>query len=376
MTARRLALGALWLALASCFDSLVTDPCATGFGATQGECVANPGGGAVDAGPDGDLASDARIGPAPDARPDAQIDAGVDARIDAGVDARIDARIDAGVDARIDAGVDAQIDAGVDARIDAAPDAAVDAGIDAPVCTPPTVLCSGSCVDRMDDPNNCGSCGRVCASGVCTAGVCTGSLRGHIIAIGHDYRSFHPAMARVIGNAIALGAAFDVRVGRWHGASTVVSQNGVTQAITSAMQRVGRPWHTVAVPASPTPGALIGVDVFVIDAQTGNGGNAQASGAAWSAEIASFLARGGVVVVLEGSAGVSYRFALGAGLYVVGAPVDATGQLTAIVDGTDVTTQQVVTPYLAETSSVSLPGSPAPAITTVAGGTIVFHTTR
>jgi hypothetical protein len=317
--------------------------------------------------------SDARA----DAMSDARADAMSDARADAMSDARADASLDASpIDALVDSPIDAAMDAATDAATDAAPDAARDAGPDAPVCAPPGLMCGGVCTDVNVDPDNCGVCNRICPSGVCAAGVCTGSLRGHIIAIGHDYLASHPAMARVIGNSVALGSAFDLGVARWHGTSTIASQTGVTQAITAGLVRIGRPWHSVALPAGPVAGAFNGVDVLVVDAQTGDGAAAEATGAMWSAAISAFLMRGGVVVVLEGALGVSYRYALGAGLYTVGAPVDVTGQLAVVIDGSDVTTQQVVSPYLAEMSSVTLPGAPSPTITTLSIEGIVFHLTR
>ena len=276
----------------------------------------------------------------------------------------------------VDSAMDAAVDATADAAADATVDAASDAGIDAPVCAPTGLMCGGVCTDVNVDPDNCGACGRICPSGVCAAGVCTGSLRGHIIAIGHDYLAFHPAMAQVIGNSVALGLAYDLGIARLYGASTNASQMGVTQAITAGLVRIGRPWHSVVLPAGPMAGAFNGVDVLVVDAQTGDGAAAEATGALWSAAISAFLMRGGVDVVLEGALGVSYRFAFGAGLYAVGAPTDVTGQLALVVDGSDVTTQQVVSPYLAEMSSVTLPGAPASTITTLGGAGIVLHLTR
>jgi hypothetical protein len=211
---------------------------------------------------------------------------------------------------------------------------------------------------------------------VCTAGACAGDLRGHVVAIGHDYRSHHSAMARVLGNSVALGVHFDLGIARLRGTANGLSVNGVSTAISTSLSVLGRPWHSVTLPASPTSTALTSVDVLVVDAQLGDGDAAEALGVSWRADIASFLSRGGVVVVLEGNSGVSYRFAIGASLYVIGPPVDATGQLAIVVAGTDATTQQVPSPYLAETTSVTLPGLQAPAISAFAGGTLVFHTTR
>lgn len=44
-------------------------------------------------------------------------------------------------------------------------------------CCPPDkpVSCASGCTNNMTDPNNCGACGNVCASGVCENGVCSES---------------------------------------------------------------------------------------------------------------------------------------------------------------------------------------------------------
>src|SRR5215469_55654 len=50
---------------------------------------------------------------------------------------------------------------------------------DGSCCFPPSRCCSTSngsstCSDRRTDPQNCGSCGNVCASGTCTNSQCGG----------------------------------------------------------------------------------------------------------------------------------------------------------------------------------------------------------
>ncbi len=39
-------------------------------------------------------------------------------------------------------------------------------------CAGGLIMCGGSCIDGQTDPNNCGSCGTVCATGACSGGVC------------------------------------------------------------------------------------------------------------------------------------------------------------------------------------------------------------
>jgi hypothetical protein len=240
-------------------------------------------------------------------------------------------------------------------------------------CVAPDVRCDGDCVDLQIDPDNCGSCGHVCASGLCDAGVCLGDLPGHVVAIGHDYEKSHAAQERMLANAVGLGPHHDVSVAWWRGTATTASHQGTVAALGSAMPKTGRTWHSVAL--SETPG-FNGIDTLVIEAQTGDGDAAQAAGLPWASAVATFLARGGVVIVLEGRGGVSYRLAEGIGLFTVTGVTDATLQQALVVDPSDAVLAQVVSPYLAETTSVVFTGVTSPIVTTRSGGTVVFHQTR
>ncbi len=316
------------LVLSGCFDSLVSDPCAAGYQLVAGSCVAHE--------------------TEPDAStPDGNTDVLPDGRAD-----------DGGL--LVDAGPGLDASPGID-----------DADL---VCAAPTIKCDGACIDVSSDPDNCGACNRVCASAICQAGHCLGELSGHIVAIGHDYQSQHAAMRLVLGNSVALGAHQDLGIARWSGTSSTASTTGTTAAITLSLSAMGRPWHPVTLPATPSSTALADADVLVIEAQTGDGAAARASAVPWAQPIDSFLQRGGVVVVLEGASGVSYQFAEGAGLYTIAAPVTSTGLVALVSDGSDAIVQQVVSPYLAEQTSVVFPGVVGAIVTPL--GTIAFHQTR
>jgi hypothetical protein len=249
-------------------------------------------------------------------------------------------------------------------------DAAPDAG---PTCTAPLESCYGACVDLQTDPDHCGSCTHSCASGICTAGHCEGEPWGHIVAIGHDYSAYHASQRRVLANAVALGVSSDVGVAWWPSASASQVHR---QAFVTGMGAIARPWHEVVFPTHPS-NSFAGIDVVIVPPDTVDGETADQSGSAWAAALDAYLRTGGVIIVLEGANGTNYRFAEGAQLFDVGAPVTVTGQPTAVVDGTDSLAYQVVAPYLAEATSVSWPGAPSPVITTMGGiDTIVFHTTR
>ena len=269
-----------------------------------------------------------------------------------------------------------RLSAGACLAADAGPgDGGADGGGPEVVCAAPLAACDGACRELSSDADHCGVCGRACPSGLCTAGHCEGGVSGHIVAIGHDYRRHHGAMARVLGNAVALAPSTDVALGRLRGSAAAASSTGVTLALTSSMTAIGRPWHEVALPA-PSAQALIGVDVLLIEAQTGDGSAAAALGAAWASAIDGMLASGGVVVVLHGGSGVSHRLAQAAALYTVAAPASVTNQQALVANSSDALAQAVVSPYLAEDSSVSFADVSAPVIVTGGGVALVFHLTR
>ncbi|MFN0250195.1 MAG: hypothetical protein ACKV2T_25145 [Kofleriaceae bacterium] len=311
-------------------SSLVDDYCARGYVEDHGTCVPRPevDGGQVTVSPDARMPVgnfDPDPAPGPDAGPDAPVD---------------------------------------DAGVDAAPDAG-------PACAEPLEVCYGACIDLQTHPDHCGSCTHSCASGICANGHCQGDPWGHIVAIGHDYTSYHAAQRRVLVNAVTLGASTNLAVTWWPGESRSMAH---MTALTSGMASVGRAWHEVVFPSNYD---FTGIDVIIVAPDTGDGDAAEQTGAMWAATFDAFLRTGGVIVVLDGANGTNHRFADGAQLFDVGAPVVVTGQPTAVVDGTDAIAEQLVAPYLAEATSVSWPGAPQPVVTTMGGvDTIVFHLVR
>jgi hypothetical protein len=302
-----------------CFDSIVSDPCKSGFSLSHGACVADQ------TGPDG------------------------------------------GFDGRPDGGP-----GGDDASTVDTPDAGP--RVDAFVCQAPNMQCGDTCIDTTNDPNHCGSCTRVCASGICENSQCVGAIVGHVVAIGHDYQSYHQGMARVLGNAIALGPNTQLVVGFYRGTATDQASSGAYVAANTGVNLTGRPHSFVGI-TNISATTLAGLDAVVIEAQTGDGNAAEALGQTWTSPLNAFLARGGVAIVLEGAGGVSYRAATGAGLYTVATPNDATSQQVHIADPTDAVANSVPSPYLAETTSVSCPGMPA-VIANAGDEAVVFHLTR
>jgi hypothetical protein len=224
--------------------------------------------------------------------------------------------------------------------------------------------------DLQTDADNCGHCGHVCDSGICSLGHCVGDIPGHIIAIGHDYATSDAAMDRVLGNACGIGAGSTVRIGWYRG--TAPNQDGVAAA-TRGLAQMGRTAVSLAVTGVADASSFEALDAVVIEPQTGDGDSAEADGAAAQGALASFLAAGHAVVVLETIAGVSYRFAAGADLATLAAPVDASGMAVAVVAPADDVAVGVVTPYLAKPASVGYPGASSAVIVDAGGDAVVIH---
>jgi len=310
--------------LASC-SSMIDSPCMPGYDHMGNECIART------EMPDGGTHR-------PDAGPDAPIGVTPDAAVDAPI-------------AVVDGAPDAAVDAGADAAGDAIADAAVDAPVDGPSCS----------LDVSSDPDNCGFCGHVCASGLCSTGHCTGDPYGHIVAIGHDYAHFHASAARVIGNAVALGKSYNVGVGFW---PTRVEQVGSAIAVGTAV--INRPWHEVAVGPD-----LAGIDVLVIDVAS-----TELAGEVWKPILDNYLAQAGVVIVVEGADRTEHVWARGAGLFSADEPVDATGQSLTLATPTDSVADGVLTPYAAETTTVAFPNLTPSVVAAPDGSTVVMHRVR
>jgi hypothetical protein len=344
-----------------CFDSLVGGECQDGFAQDGSRCVAiNPD--AADAMID----PDARDGAPRDARDggdddvDASVDAGPndpDANVDAGPndpDASVDAGGGGGADASVDAGPN-DPDAGVDAGPND-PDASVDATppVDALVCDPPLTECFGECVDTEIDPDNCGACGTVCGTGLCEMGECVGETVGHVVLIGHDYSTWRTAQARVLGNAVALAPGNPIRVVFYRGNAASGFLEQVSAAITSGLGSSGRTWEfEVANTDDELRDLLRTNSALIVLPQDGTGDAVEATGAASQVQLNQFLARGGSIVVLEGTRGQSHRFLVGAQLLAVTGPMSITNQTVSVIAPTDAVATAVPTPYRAESRSVS-----------------------
>jgi hypothetical protein len=240
---------------------------------------------------------------------------------------------------------------------------------DPPLCSLPQTDCSGVCVDTTSDPDNCGACGLSCATGLCQASACVGSIAGHVVAIGHDYQATDAAMNRVLGDAVGLTTGQFTRIGYWRGSSSL---EGAQTAAVSGLAQTSRTGFNLEL---STLDDLLELDTVVIEPQQGSGDDAEAAGSAVAQSLQDFVAAGHVVVVLETAGGVSYRFADGAGLFTVAAPVDVSNTAISVAAAADAVAEGVASPYLGRASTVAYPGVPDPVFVDGSGDAVVFDLT-
>jgi len=250
----------------------------------------------------------------------------------------------------------------------------------APACEPPFELCNGICADTRSDPDHCGACGARCGSGVCVDSECRSPLAGHLVVIGHDYRTRREAMSRLVGNAVLLSPGRMVQVATFAGASSEDTRDGTDRAIATVTAEAGRGWLPRAVGADDMSYQLAGVDALLVYAQPAlPAADAAGLGARWSSALRSFLDIGGTVIVLVGAGeggGGALRILEGAGLVTGGAaPVEVTGELVRVTRPWDALATGVALTYRAEASTVRLPLGVADAVVEDDLGPIVVHRT-
>lgn len=219
-------------------------------------------------------------------------------------DATIDAPSDGG-GSDADGGDGTTGDANRDAPSSDAPS---DSPVDVVTCDDGLTYCAGSCVDTTSDPFNCGACGVVCPSLLCQNSQCVGGVPGSFVVAGHDFDgSYSAAQAKLLGNALLLSPAKNIRVRGYEEYASATAISNVKTILAAAAAAASR---TIAYTAATTPSDVspgmtaLNTDVLVIyDQSSAPASTLQAIGAGWSSTIASFTHVGGVVIALDGAGG-------------------------------------------------------------------------
>jgi hypothetical protein len=76
-------------------------------------------------------------------------------------------------------------------------------------CSPPTTLCAAACVDTQTDPNNCGACNQVCSVGVHATPACGGGRCGIVCEANYRDCDGNPSTGcevNVVGDIANCGA--------------------------------------------------------------------------------------------------------------------------------------------------------------------------
>lgn len=251
-------------------------------------------------------------------------------------------------------------------------------GVCMPVCPDGLIVCGPLCIDpTSDDPDNCGGCGIRCASGLCVDGMCVEAIPGHVVIVGHDFETTRAGMNQVAGNAVFLAPGAPVRVLVHEGGASSRSIAGVDRAIDQVATARGRSWtRTVATPAELTL-ELRNADVFVVYPQTSStDGELVGLGSDWRVGLATFLRRGGVVVVFETPSETNvgtYRLPEAAGLFSATAITEVSGDAVDVVEPTDGVALGVPVRYRGETSTVWFETTDVEVVVSHPDGPVVIH---
>jgi hypothetical protein len=231
-----------------------------------------------------------------------------------------------------------------------------------PLCTPPLSDCSGVCVNETNDPDNCGTCGKVCPSGFCVASKCQGTTAGDIVIIGHDYHSSASTIteAKLVSNAAFLPASNPLHILSFEEYADPTSVANVAAILAAEAKVLGRTivyTHSTSGTDIPSDLNITAYDELIVyDQESAGPGVLGPLGTSWASTLATFTSAGGVVISLDGAAGTTQEmpvFDTAAGLLnITGHTVISKLTPLDVIAPGDVVGHGVVTPYAAELNSV------------------------
>ena len=247
-----------------------------------------------------------------------------------------------------------------------ATDERCEVGVCTPRCAEPTEWCVDECVTLQDDPDHCGACGRRCPTGLCVEGRCLGDPAGHVVLVGHSYAESRPAIRQVVANAVWLASGATIDVVFYEGDATSAALGAVDRAIDEHAS--GRMWRRTVL-AEPLSVALADAEVLVVHAQRASSdAELRALGAAWSTDLALFVRRGGILVLLdgEGTHAGTWQILDAAGLLSATSRVSVDAAAVSVVAPGDAVAARLPDRYRAERASVAFVGMSL-------GATVVAH---
>lgn len=227
------------------------------------------------------------------------------------------------------------------------------------VCAPIETVCSRQCVNTGSNPDNCGGCDSSCGSGLCSNSQCEATNTGRIIVIGHDYlvNKNRTAMNQLLANAVLLWPINPVHLLAYKGAANQTAFDGANAAISQGALVSGRVVQRTEVGAADVPTQLAAADVFLIYGQEQAIDTTLAQlGQDWASAMSSFVNRGGTVIVLDGfypgNTG-TVQIVSQTGLFNIWRNVSVTNSVCTVVARGDALASGLLTNYRCEQNSVS-----------------------
>jgi len=164
-------------------------------------------------------------------------------------------------------------------------------------------ICHWQCVNIGSNPDNCGGCDVSCRNGLCSNSKCEATGTGRVIVIGHDYLVNRYTMNMLLGNAVFLWSVNPVHVLAYKGAANATAIAGADTAIAQvAGGRQVQETYVTDEDSLATRFLLDHPDLFLIYGQEGatSDSSLQQLGSKWSEAMTVFVAGGGTIIVLDG----------------------------------------------------------------------------